>query len=225
MKSVEMTSLPRISRLVIDSSQAITELCLLGHEYGADKSPINPKGHRHPYTPVYTMLLSSLKNRPITFAEIGVAGGASACVWSGYFTHPEARIRMFDRDEKFLAECREGVGAGTGEMRLTADLMDVSVDGDVARALGDVEYDVILDDSSHEFGHQMRIVHEALPKLKRGGLLIVEDVFRSIAEEEYAEALKDVLPACSAAYFVLCEHRLRWSPGWDNDKLLVLVKA
>jgi predicted O-methyltransferase YrrM len=214
-----------IDRLVIDSSEAVTELCELGREYNADKSPYNLKGHRHPYTSVYTMLFSSLKNRPINFAEIGVAGGASACVWSGYFTHPETRIRMFDHDEMFLANCREGVGEGSGEPRLTADLMDVSVDGDVVRALGDMEYDVILDDSSHEFGHQIRIIHEAFPKLKRGGVLIVEDVFRSIAEEEYAEALKDVLPSCAAAYFVLCEHKWRWSPGWDNDKLLVLVKA
>ncbi len=214
-----------INRLVIDSSHAITELCKIGHVYGTDKSPINPKGHRHPYTPVYTMLLSPLKNRPITFAEIGIAGGASACMWSGYFTHPDTKIRMFDRDEKFIADCREGVGEGTGEMRLTAEKMDVGVDGDVARTLGDTEYDVILDDSSHEFGHQMRIVREAFPKLKRGGMLIVEDVFRSIDEAEYEEALKEILPGCVAAYFVLCEHQLKWSPGWDNDKMLVLVKG
>jgi hypothetical protein len=65
----------------------------------------------------------------------------------------------------------------------------------------------------------------AFPLLKQGGLLIVEDIFRSTPEDEYAREIKDVLEKCSASYFVMCEHKDRWSPGWDNDKLLVLVKG
>jgi hypothetical protein len=49
--------------------------------------------------------------------------------------------------------------------------------------------------------------------------------FRATPEEEYTKELGEILPLCSAAYFVVCEHKDRWSPGWDNDKLLVLVKA
>jgi predicted O-methyltransferase YrrM len=107
--------------------------------------------------------------------------------------------------------------------------MDVSVDGDVVRALkgsrGEALYDVILDDSSHEHGHQIRIIKEAFPLLRQGGLLVIEDIFRSIPEEEYSRELTDILPQCSAAYFILCEHKYKFSPGWDNDKLLVLVKG
>jgi hypothetical protein len=114
---------------------------------------------------------------------------------------------------------------------MTATVMDVGVDGDVSRALkgccvpAEPLYDVILDDSTHEMGHQIRVIQEGFPLLKPGGMIIIEDIFKSINEAEYEEALKDILPLCAAAYFVVCEHKLRWSPGWDNDKMLVLVKG
>jgi predicted O-methyltransferase YrrM len=211
-----------IPRIVIDSSDASTELCRIGRAAGTDKSPYNTVAHRHPYTAVYSMLFSSLKNKPIRFAEIGVAGGASALLWEIYFTHPNAELRMFDRDEEFLRRAHKHVGN-----RFTFALMDVSVDGDVFRALGNEPYDVILDDSSHDFEHQIRIIKEAWPLLKPGGMLIIEDIFRNESEERYAKALFEIeiLESAVSTYFVVCEHKNRWSPGWDNDKLLVLVKG
>ena len=212
-----------IPRIVIDSSDAKTDLCFLGGAIGTDKSPYNTVKHRHPYTAVYNMLFSPFKNKPVQFAEIGVASGNSAILWDLYFKHTDTRIHMFDSDHNFLDHGKTLVGG-----RCSFTKMDVSVDGDVDRALkGSYEgkYDVILDDSSHEHGHQIRIIKEAFPLLRQGGLLIVEDIFRSTAEDEYTRELGSVLPLCSAAYFVVCEHKDRWSPGWDNDKLLVLVKA
>ena len=218
-----------IHRLVIDSSDALTELCFLGNVAGTDKSPcVHPTGrprHRHAYTAVYTMLFASLKSRPIHFAEIGVAGGHSALLWDMYFKHPDTMIHMFDRDENFLRNGQDLVNS----QGVKFSLMDVGVDGDVTRALKESNpaalYDVVIDDSSHEHAHQIRIIKETFPLLKQGGILIVEDIFRATAEDDYTKELKDVLPLCSAAYFVVCEHKDRWSPGWDNDKLLVLVKA
>jgi len=212
-----------IGRLVIDSSDMQSELCTMGRVVRTDKSPYNTVAHRHPYTAVYTMLFASFKNKPIKFAEIGVAMGASAALWDGYFAHEDTQIKMFDRDENFLENAARLTGS-----RVSYSLMDVEKDGDVRRALLDSSlepYDVILDDSSHNFDHQIRIVKEAFPLLKQGGLLIVEDIFRSTEEDKYSAALADVLYECSTAYFVVCEHKHRWSPGWDNDKLLVLVKA
>jgi predicted O-methyltransferase YrrM len=216
-----------MQRIVIDSSTALTELCFLGNIAGTDKSPVvsASQRHRHAYTAVYTMLFASLKSRPIHFAEIGVAGGNSALLWDLYFKHPDTMIHMFDRDEKFLNGAKELVSS----QGVNFSLMDVGVDGDVRRALtasnpGEL-YDVIIDDSSHEHSHQIRIIKEAFPLLKQGGVLIVEDIFRATPEEEYTKPLAAILHECSASYFVVCEHKDRWSPGWDNDKLLVLVKA
>ena len=169
------------------------------------------------------MLFSPYKNRTVQFAEIGVATGNSALMWDMYFTHADAKIHMFDSDMNFLEHGRQLVGD-----RCNFSQMDVSIDGDVARALKGSyagEYDVIIDDSSHNHGHQIRIIKEAFPLLKQGGLLIVEDIFRATDEDDYTREIKDILEKCSAYYFVMCEHKDRWSPGWDNDKLLILVKG
>jgi predicted O-methyltransferase YrrM len=215
-----------IPRIVVDSSAAETELCFLGNIAGTDKSPVVSAAlrHRHAYTAVYTMLFAPLKERAIQFAEIGVAGGNSALLWHMYFKHPETVVHMFDRDQKFLTSAQELVANPT----MKFSLMDVGVNGDVARGLKESNaglYDVIIDDSSHEHGHQIRIVKEAFPLLKQGGILIIEDIFRSTPEEEYTRPLGAIIHQCSAAYFVQCEHKDRWSPGWDNDKLLILVKG
>ncbi len=211
-----------IGRLLIDSTDSCTELCRLGRMTGTDKSPYNLIAHRHPYTAVYSMLFAPLKNRPLRFAEIGVAGGASALLWDAYFKNPDAAIEMFDRDENFLRHAEE-ITSG----RVRCSLMDVLKQGDIAASLKrqQNEYDVIIDDSTHSLEDQIRIVKEAFPLLKPGGILVVEDIFRAEKEDKYAEQLGDVLEQCSAAYFVVCEHAARWSPGWDNDKLLILVKG
>ncbi len=170
------------------------------------------------------MLFAPLSIKPINFAEIGIAMGHSGIMWDNYFSSPQTSIHMFDRDTNYI-KCVNQMNRN----RLKASLMDVGVDGDVRRALqessGGKEYDVIIDDSSHDFDHQIRIVKEAWSLLKSGGMLIIEDIFRSRPEEDYVGELADILPLCAASYFVMCEHKLKWSPGWDNDKLLVLVKA
>ena len=218
-------STPKLPSYVIDSSKAPTDLCYLGQEFGTDKSPFNVRGHRHPYTGVYSMLFAPLRKQPIKFAEIGVAMGASCELWNAYFTHPEARLVAFDRDQELLDHAWKRVE----DLRYRMGLMDVAVDGDVARALKDVggdstPYDIILDDSSHNFEHQIRIVHEAWPLLRPGGMLIVEDIFKATPEDDYARDLADIVKQSTAAYFVTCEHEWRFSPGWDNDIMLVIVK-
>jgi uncharacterized membrane protein len=48
---------------------------------------------------------------------------------------------------------------------------------------------------------------------------------RKIAKKDYEDALADVMDKVNTAYFVICNHDERYSPGWNNDKILVLVKA
>jgi hypothetical protein len=210
----------KIQHIVIDTTQSITELCRIGQYFGADKSPLNCSGgHRHPYTSVYSMLLSPLRNKEIQFAEIGIAHGASVGMWVNFFT--KARLCFFDRDQNFINRIHQE----NGEPYL--GLMDVAVDGDITRALTDAsgQFDVILDDSSHDFDHQIRIAKEAFPFIKPGGYLLIEDIFRVRKEADYEVALDEILTQCSMAYFVVCNHDERYSPGWNNDKILVLVKA
>ena len=51
----------RIEKLVIDSTESVTDLCRLGVKHPTDKSPYNESSslHKHPYTAVYNLLFST----------------------------------------------------------------------------------------------------------------------------------------------------------------------
>lgn len=209
-----------IPTLVIDSSQCVTELCLLGRIFHADKSPHNTHGHRHPYTPVYNMLMAQHKSKPVRFAEIGVAGSASVRMWNSYFEN--GTFYFFDRDQGFL----DGGIVAVGTQKNTFSLMDVTNPKSVREALEATggELDILLDDSSHNPDDQYHIIREGLKFVKSGGMIIIEDVERSKPHEEYEKIFKGIDHEFSFISFVLTEHSNKYSPGWDNDKLLVCVK-
>lgn len=209
-----------IPTLVVDSTNCPTELCFLGANYSTDKSPFNTQGHRHPYTPIYSMFFSQYKDKPIKFVEIGIAGGSSVKLWNTYFTN--ATFYFYDRDENFLEYSR----SFTNPERNNFQVMDVrDIDNMVEcfkKTGGDL--DIVLDDSSHNIDDQKLIIKAALPYVKSGGLIIIEDIDRNISNKDYFEIIKDLTDELTFYTFILTEHTNRYSPGYDNDKLLVLVK-
>jgi len=219
-----MYSQKKVQHMCIDTTHTYTDLCEIGKQALTDKSPYiysNTGLHRHPYTGVYAMLFAPLKNKNIEFVEIGIASGSSVVLWWNYFT--KASLYFFDRDQNFLNNVK-AMEFPDREPYLA--LMDVSVDDGIRaslKATGKM-FDVILDDSSHVYEHQIRIAKEAFPFIKSGGYLIIEDVYRSESEVKYENDLADIISECTMAYFVVCNHEERYSPGWNNDKLFILVK-
>ena len=43
-------------------------------------------------------------------------------------------------------------------------------------------------------------------------------------EEKYFNYLQDIFHEFSFVSFIVTEHTNRYSPGWNNDKLLVMIK-
>ena len=211
----------RIHRITIDSSEAVTELCVLGRVSRTDKTPYNEVGHRHPYTAVYSLLFSQYQYRPVRFAEIGIAGGCSIKMWRSFFQGEPSPIYAFDRDQNFINHLLQ-----FGLPGVFAGLMDVCDQNSVSAALAATggDLDIVLDDSSHTLSDQIKIIHAAIPFVKSGGMIVIEDVFRNASEQTYETELADVLDQFSLSMFIITEHVNRYSPGWDNDKLLVLIK-
>ncbi len=86
-------------------------------------------------------------------------------------------------------------------------------------------FDVILDDALHNVDQQKITIRTCLSKLKQGGLLIIEDVFRNQDHAPYVEVMTEMKDLISFSTFIICDHKNRYSPGWDNDKILVIVRA
>lgn len=209
-----------IPSFVFDSRADMTDMCMFGAQCCADKSPFNERGHRHAYTALYATLFAPLRNKPINLGEIGVAGGPSVMMWSLWFS--QANFYGYDRDQNFLDHC-----ASLETPRSTFELLTVKEEASMRAAFEKVPggFDILIDDSSHEVEDQIRIVKTAFPYMKSGGILVVEDIFREIPEETFTKELQEVVHQCSFAAFFNTEHERRWSPGWNNDKVLVLVKA
>ena len=212
----------QMNSITIESTECRTSLCRLCAEAGTDKGPFTLQGHRHPYTTPYSLFFEPLKHRPIKFAEIGVFRGASMRVWREFFS--EARLYGYDNDISNLQYI-----ASMNLPNTVLDQMDASQENSIRTKLQEATadgelFDVILDDASHDPADQCAVIRTALPFLKKGGLLIVEDIFRERSIEPYEKVLPSIEHLISFHTFIVCDHALRYSPGWNNDKLLVLVR-
>jgi hypothetical protein len=166
------------------------------------------------------MLMGQYKRKPVRFAEIGVAGSASVRMWNNYFEN--GTFYFFDRDQGFL----DGGIAAVGTEKSSFLLMDVTKAESVRESLEKTggNLDILLDDSSHNPDDQYHIIREGLPFVKSGGMIIIEDVERSKEDSVYENIIKGIDHEFSFISFILTEHSNKYSPGWNNDKLLVLVK-
>ena len=217
--------MPKINRLVIDATNARSDLCLFGKVYGTDKSPYNNQGgHRHPYTAIYDFLLSSQRYKEIIFGELGILDNSSIKMWRRYF--PLAKIFGFEY-------MQERIDAAVNEMlpNVHYAMADVSQRDSLFKAFNNAGclFDVLIDDSTHLFDHQMLFADVAIDFMKPGGFIIIEDVFREWSEDRYAAAISDLWPYLASATFVDTEHAEKFSlgtvePYYNNDKLLVLQR-
>lgn len=210
--------------ITLDSTSCRTTLCDLCIKTGTDKSPYTPNGgHRHPYTAPYSLLFEPLRGKPIKFAEIGIFRGASILVWRNFFS--KARIYGFDNDTASMEQIRTANLPG-----VILDYMDAtsqtSMESVFQKHMADGElFDVILDDALHDPIQQQVTIRTCLSKLKQGGILIIEDIFRDRPEDPYIEVMTEMKNLISFSTFIVCDHKDRYSPGWNNDKILVIIRA
>lgn len=147
----------------------------LADRYGSDKGST-----KHRYTELYHMLFSPFRNRAITFLEMGLQIGGpehgasadrkttdlpSVRMWLEFFSR--ARIHGLDVSDFswFSAD------------RFTFHRCDMDARENIALAAAHMpNFDIILDDASHASHHQQNAFLELFPKLKPGGLYIIEDL-------------------------------------------------
>jgi demethylmacrocin O-methyltransferase len=140
-------------------------LDLLGRIYKTDKIG------GHYYTPHYRSHLERLRFKKIKLLEIGVggyedplAGGSSLRMWKKYF--PFGKIFSIDvYDKSALQENRIKIFMGS-------QVDEVFLEK-VTNEIG--ELDIIIDDCSHINEHVIETFKLLFPKLKDGGIYVVED--------------------------------------------------
>lgn len=143
--------------------------------YGSDKGST-----KHRYTELYQMLFQPHRDRAINFLEMGLQIGGpehgksedrkttdlpSVRMWLEYF--PKAKITGLDISDFSWFE----------NERFNFVRCDMDKRENIVEATKDLpEFDIIIDDASHASHHQQYAFIELFPKLKSGGLYIIEDL-------------------------------------------------
>jgi hypothetical protein len=118
------------------------------------------KGTVHSYIDhYYEETLTPFRLKKIRILEIGIDSGLSLQLWKDYFIDAEI-IGVDIKVPNINSECKMVCGDAT--------------DPNTFEGLGN--FDIIIDDGSHLFKHQIKTFNILFPKLNVGGIYIIEDV-------------------------------------------------
>ena len=133
----------------------------IGLKYGTDKA-----SSTHNYLDFYEFFFAPLRNTQLTVLEIGVYNGASLKTWEEYF--PESKIIGAD-----ITPATKQFEQG----RVIIELLDQSNIEELTRvALKHGPFDIIIEDGSHMWEHQITSLRTLFPFLKNNGIYVVEDL-------------------------------------------------
>ena len=157
----------------VRATGAGNDLYKLGKTYRTDKVG------KHFYTQHYSSHFERFKSKEINLFEIGVGGnkkpyngGKSLRMWKKYF--PLANIFSIDIHEKSpIQEDRIKIFKGS-------QVDDLFLD-QVTKEIGEI--DIIIDDGSHINEHVIKTFNHLFPKLKDGGIYVIEDTQTSYWED------------------------------------------
>lgn len=129
----------------------------------------------------YERELAAYRDRPISLLEVGIWSGDSLRLWGEYFS--QARIMGID------VYLMPQVGPMVAKYNSISVVIADAYTTDKVSTLS--EFDVIIDDGSHNLANQLFMVENYLPKVKPGGLFVIEVV----QTREHLDHLMAVVPA------------------------------
>lgn len=139
----------------------------LGRKHGTDKS-----SEAHNYLVEYEQLMAPYRAKgDLGILEIGVREGPSVRVWQEYF--PNAQIVGVDITESCRAHADE---------RIAIEIGDQSDPKFLQELVTKYSFDLMFDDGSHHWSHQIDSFRFLFPHLRPGGLFICEDLHTSRAK-------------------------------------------
>jgi hypothetical protein len=187
----------RVSRFLQRMGYSVArmdDLTYLANTLGSDKGTAIMDAHG--YTRIYTRLFEPLRDKAITFVEMGlfrhdadrrrtmnaVEGIKAATalrapsleMWRTYF--PRAHIYGFDIDD-FSQVNIDKCTIIQGDMSSENDL------NELVRTIGR-PIDILIDDASHASHHQQIALGRLFPHLQSGGIYIIEDL---LWQDKYLE--------------------------------------
>lgn len=210
------------NKLLIDSTESETVLCKLGKKYQTNKSSINISGHRSSYTSFFSILFSSLRDKKINIAEIGIEKNASIKLWRAYFKR--AFIHGFEYDKNKIKNAKKDKLKNTCFHEINVHKKN-SISSAFEKSR--IKYDIIIDDSTHIFDDQIRVIKNSYKFLKTNGIMIIEDIYRhrnGYQEHKYFSELNSIKKYFHEIFFIDLKHVNNFTANWKNEKILLLLR-
>jgi hypothetical protein len=131
------------------------------------KKHLSDKVSHHNYSATYNRLLAPYQYTATAVLEIGIENGCSLRAWHEYF--PNAKIIGLEKEESklFQSDRIQTIRCDTTERDRMIEL-----------AASFPMLDVIIDDGSHVAHEQVWALAVLWPRLKSGGIYIVEDIYK-----------------------------------------------
>ena len=164
---------------------------------------------------VYEKEFEIYREKKIDLLEIGIETGGSLKLWKEYFLNSESIVGVDITDAKIDQRYKNIDGVTM--------YFDDAYDKNVSDTFD--KFDIIIDDGPHTLESQLKSIELYLPKLKDGGLFIIEDVqsiewFDSLIDksEEICKSINNEI------HYVIESIDLRDKKGrWDD--LIFLIRS
>ena len=123
------------------------------------------KGTAHTYIDEYEKLLTDHRENS-TVLEIGICQGESLKMWDEYFIN--SKVYGIDITDEYIKDL-------ISENKYNIIIGDAASE-EILTQLGDLKFDVIIDDGSHRIDDQINSFNILKDKMKPNGIYIIEDV-------------------------------------------------
>ena len=169
---------------------------------------ITDKGTVHDYINSYYGNEFVDRNKKIKLVEIGIACGSSIKLWKDWFTNAE--IFGFD-----INLC----GSNKVEIEGTTLIYQDAYTSESVNMFEDGSLDYVIDDGPHNLQSQKDTIMLYLPKLKKGGKIIIEDVGYIEWGDDFIKLIKENSLDVDYKLFDLRENK-----GRHDDIIFEIVK-
>jgi hypothetical protein len=136
---------------------------------------LSDKGVLHNYLPYYDLMFSQFRDREVNIFEIGYQYKGSLRLWEKYFLYAKIKAIDISEDRPFIQDAKALnllTEIETGQ-RVTTEIKDSN---SLTKKYFKEIPDIVIDDGSHNLEDQLFVIRLIYPLLKKGGLLIIEDI-------------------------------------------------
>ena len=133
----------------------------------------------HNYLDKYEFFLNKWKDKKFNLLELGIFNGGSLRMWKKYFRNAEIYGVDINPECKIHAD-----------ERIHVEIMDLSLLENL-EALKNIQPEIIIDDASHIWSHQIKALINLFPVLPSGGIFIMEDLETSVNRNLFSDGFDD----------------------------------